>query len=68
MSVASVVDEHRNVDIAQLLVEDSLVDFGTLVASLGHVEGDDSRFDLLAEPLTDLLQGFRRGVQFFKVA
>ena len=68
MSIASIIDEDRDVNVAKVVIVNLLVNFRSLRAFGSHVKRDDPRLDLRAYLVADLLNLLRSRVEFLQVA
>ena len=68
MSIASIIDEDRDVNVAKVIVKNLLVNFCSLRAFGSHIKHDDPRLNLHANLVANLLNLLRSRVKFLQVA
>ena len=68
MSIASIIDEDRDVNVTKVIIVNLLINLCLLRAFSSHIEHDDPRLDLQAYLVTDLLNLLRSRVEFLQVA
>ena len=62
MCIAGVIDENRDVDVAEFLYEHGFVNVRALRTRSSHIKRYYSRLDLLSNLVANLLNLFRSGV------